>query len=100
MYDFIISEAEAIKNDLPSESMRSHVPARAQPLPWNAGRFVCGSIAKYGAGTPSVALPGGEVGIDAAKATGYYNTALTAAKEIISGRPGLMPSITTAATSR
>jgi hypothetical protein len=41
------------------------------------------SIAKYGATTPSVSLPGGEVGIQASLAPAYYQKALTAAEELI-----------------
>ena len=47
-----------------------------------------GSIAKYGATTPQVSLPGGEVGIPASMATGYYTKALNAAQEIINGSAG------------
>jgi hypothetical protein len=47
-----------------------------------------GSIAKYGVNTPQVALSGGEVGIPANLAAGYYTKALSAAKEIISGKAG------------
>ncbi len=47
-----------------------------------------GSIAKYGATTPQVSLPGGEVGIPASMATGYYTKALAAAEEIIKGSAG------------
>jgi len=47
-----------------------------------------GSIAKYGSTTPSVSLQGGEVGISASLATGYYTKALSAAKEIIEGKAG------------
>ncbi|HWK03262.1 MAG TPA: RagB/SusD family nutrient uptake outer membrane protein [Puia sp.] len=89
MYDFIISEAEAIKNDLPSDINEKSRASKGAALAMECrAALYAASIAKYGAGTPSVALPGGEVGIDAAKATGYYNAALTAAKEIISGAAG------------
>ena len=47
-----------------------------------------GSIAKYGATTPSVSLPGGEVGIPASRADEYYQTALDAAQQIIDGQAG------------
>src|SRR5690606_41513719 len=46
------------------------------------------SIAKYGSTTPQVSLPGGEVGIPSSKANSYYQTALTAAQEIINGEAG------------
>ena len=47
-----------------------------------------GSIAKYGATTPSVTLPGGEAGIPASLSAGYYTIALRAANEIIQGNAG------------
>ena len=47
-----------------------------------------GSIAKYGATTPTVVLPGAEVGIPLAKANDYYTKALNASKAIIEGTVG------------
>ena len=89
VYDFVISEAEAIKNDLPaliSEKSRASAGA-ALAMECRAALYAA-SIAKYGASTPSVSLPGGEVGIPASMATGYYTTALTAAKALINGSAG------------
>jgi len=89
VYDFIISEAEAIKGLLPvnvSEKSRA-TPAAVLAMESRAALYAA-SIAKYGATTPQVSLPGGEVGIPASAATGYYNKALAAAKEIISGTAG------------
>lgn len=89
VYDFIISELEAIKPDLPasagvkdraSRGMAAAVQARAA--------LYAGSIAKYGATTPTVSLSGGEVGIPASMAAAYYTKALAAAKEVISGNTG------------
>jgi len=89
IYDFIISEAEAIKNDLPSDiNMKSRASKGAALAMKCRAALYAASIAKYGATTPSVALPGGEVGIDASKANGYYTTALAAANEIITGTAG------------
>ncbi|QEM05577.1 RagB/SusD family nutrient uptake outer membrane protein [Mucilaginibacter rubeus] len=89
VYDFIISEAEAIKGLLPvnvSEKSRA-TPAAVLAMESRAALYAA-SIAKYGATTPQVSLPGGEVGIPASAATGYYTKALAAAKEIISGTAG------------
>ncbi|WP_114940104.1 RagB/SusD family nutrient uptake outer membrane protein [Mucilaginibacter endophyticus] len=89
VYDFIISEAEAIKGLLPvnvSEKSRA-TPAAVLAMESRAALYAA-SIAKYGATTPQVSLPGGEVGIPASSATGYYTKALAAAKEIISGTAG------------
>lgn len=90
VYDFIISEAEAIKNDLPADVNEKSRASKAAALAMEArAALYAGSIAKYGAlRTPQVSLPGGEVGIDASRADGYYQTALKAAQEIINGSAG------------
>ena len=84
VYDFIIKELDAIKADLPNDA---NTKSRAsQGLVLAMKSRVClyaASIAKYGATTPTVTLPGGEVGIPAGLATGYYQKALTAAEELI-----------------
>ncbi len=84
VYDFIIKELDEIKGDLPKNSS---VKSRAsQGLILAMKSRVClyaASIAKYGATTPTVTLPGGEVGISASLAAGYYQKALTAAEELI-----------------
>lgn len=86
IYDFVISEAEAIKNDLPDDASEKSRATKAAALAMEArAALYAGSIAKYGATTPAVSLPNGEVGIPASKANGYYTIALRAAKEIISG---------------
>jgi len=93
MYDFVISEAEAIKADLPVDIKANASDAaratRGAALAMEArAALYAGSIAKYGATTPTVTLPGGEVGIPASAATAYYTKALAAAKAIISGSNG------------
>lgn len=90
IYDFVISEAEAIKNDLPADANEKSRATKAAALAMKSrAALYAASIAKYGAlRTPQVSLPGGEVGIDAGKANGYYQTALTAAQEIINGSAG------------
>ncbi len=89
IYDFIISEAEAIKNELPADINEKSRASKGAALAMEArAALYAGSIAKYGASTPSVSLPGGEVGIDAGKANGYYTIALRAAQEIINGEAG------------
>ena len=89
VYDFVISEAEAIKGQLPSNSNEKSRATKAAALAMEArAALYAGSIAKYGAGTPQVSLPGGEVGIPASMANDYYTKALTAAKEIINGGAG------------
>ncbi|SEP14690.1 MULTISPECIES: RagB/SusD family nutrient uptake outer membrane protein [unclassified Mucilaginibacter] len=89
VYDFIISEAEAIKGLLPAkvEEKSRATPGAILAMEARAALYAA-SIAKYGATTPQVSLPGGEVGIPASMATGYYTKALAAAKAIISGSAG------------
>ncbi|WP_207515071.1 RagB/SusD family nutrient uptake outer membrane protein [Longitalea luteola] len=89
IYDFVISEAEAVKNDLPANPNEKSRATKGAALAMEArAALYAGSIAKYGVNTPQVSLPGGEVGIPAAMATGYYTKALNAAREIISGSAG------------
>ncbi len=89
IYDFVIGEAEAIKNDLPADANEKSRASKGAALAMESrAALYAGSIAKYGATTPEVALPGGEVGIPASKADGYYTTALKAAQEIINGDAG------------
>ena len=89
IYDFIISEAEAIKDKLPANATEKSRVTMAAALAMEArAALYAGSIAKYGVNTPQVSLAGGEVGIPATMAMGYYTKALTAAKEIISGKAG------------
>lgn len=86
VYDFIIKELDEIKTDLPDDV---NVKSRAtKGLVLAMKSRVClyaASIAKYGANTPTVTLPGGEVGIPAGLANGYYTKALAAAEELING---------------
>ncbi len=83
IYDFVISEMEAIKSTLPDDpNTKSRASKGAALAMESRAALYAGSIAKYGATTPQVSLPGGEVGIPADKAPGYYQTALRAAREI------------------
>ena len=89
IYDFVISEMEAIKNSLPSDvNTKSRATKAAALAVESRAALYAASIAKYGANTPQVALAGGEVGIPASRATAYYTTALAAAREIINGTAG------------
>lgn len=88
-YDFVISEAEAIKNNLPADVNQKSRASKGAALAMEArAALYAGSIAKYGSRTPQVTLPGGEIGIPAGMATGYYQKALAAAEEIIKGQAG------------
>lgn len=89
IYDFVISEAEAIKNSLPVDVNQKSRASKGAALAMEArAALYAGSIAKYGSRAPQVSLPGGEVGIPATMATGYYQKALAAAEEIIKGQAG------------
>ena len=89
IYDFVISEAEAIKDILPTDAdSKSRATKGAALAMETRAALYAASIAKYGATTPQVSLPGNEVGIPASMAEGYYTKALTAAQAIISGSAG------------
>ena len=89
VYDFIISEAEAIKSVLPADVNQKSRATKAAALAMEArAALYAGSIAKYGAATPQVSLPGNEVGIPSTLSNGYYTKALAAAQEIINGSAG------------
>ena len=89
IYDFVISEAEAIKGDLPNDvNTKSRATTGAALAMQARAALYAGSIAKYGVTTPQVSLPGNEVGIPSALAAGYYTKALTAAQAIITQTAG------------
>ncbi|MDN3588537.1 RagB/SusD family nutrient uptake outer membrane protein [Pedobacter aquatilis] len=84
VYDFVISELEAIKGILPNAANVQSRASKAAALAMESrAALYAASIAKYGASTPSVSLAGGEVGIPATMAQAYYKKSLDAAKEII-----------------
>lgn len=84
VYDFIASEMDAIAGVLGNAGSR-----------WRANRYTAlalksramlyaGSIARYNSvNTPSVSLPGGEVGIPASRADEFFQRSLDASREII-----------------
>ncbi len=90
IYDFVIREMEAIKNQLPADvNQKSRATKAAALAVESRAALYAASIAKYGAiNTPQVTLPGGEVGIPASKAAAYYTIALNAANQIINGNAG------------
>jgi hypothetical protein len=84
IYDFVISEAEAIKGLFNSKLDDKSRATKGAVLAMEArAALYAGSIAKYGVTTPTVTLPGGEVGIPSSSANAYYTKALDAAKELI-----------------
>lgn len=89
IYDFVISEAEAIKDMLPVDANQKSRASKGSALAMESrAALYAGSIAKYGATTPQVSLPGEEVGIPASKANDYYTKSLTASKAIMDGSAG------------
>ncbi len=84
IYDYVISEFEAIKSILPkTPNEKSRATYGLALASKTRAALYAGSIAKYGVNTPSVSLSNGEIGIPASKASGYYQTALAAAQELI-----------------
>ncbi len=88
LYDYIISECEAIKDFLPTEpSINAARATKWAVLMLKARAAVyAGSIANYNNKMPNpIKTAGGEVGIPADLAQAYYKTALSAAEEVIKG---------------
>lgn len=84
VYNFIAAECDAIKNDVGNAGSKDRATKYAVLALKSRAMLYAGSIAKYNALMPSpITTPGGEVGIPAAMAIGYYQSALDAAKEII-----------------
>lgn len=90
LYDYVISECEAISTMLSTD--RNTNSARANK--WAAlmlkarAAIYAASIANYNNKMSSpIQTPGGEVGIPASMANGYYETALSAAEEVIENSP-------------
>ncbi|MDD4697771.1 MAG: RagB/SusD family nutrient uptake outer membrane protein [Fermentimonas sp.] len=86
IYNYIISECEAIKNSLPENpSVNAARATKWAALMLKARAAVyAGSIANYNNKMPNpIRTQGGEVGIAANLAEGFYQTALSAAEEVI-----------------
>ncbi|MEB2773840.1 RagB/SusD family nutrient uptake outer membrane protein [Algoriphagus sp. D3-2-R+10] len=83
IYDFVIAEMEEVKDDLPNGGTKSRATKGAALSLISRAALYAGSIANYGQLTPEVSLPGGEVGIPAGMADGYYTTALNASEEVM-----------------
>ena len=86
-YDFVASELDAIKDDLSANNGNNTRASSyaAMALKCRAMLYA-GSIAKYNAASGlNIMTPGNEVGISASAAPAYYQKALDAAKEVMSG---------------
>jgi hypothetical protein len=88
IYDFISSELDAIKEELPLTA-----GSKTRANKWTAlalksqAMLYAASIAKYNnLMADPIRTPGGEVGIPADRAEGYYEQSLAASKEIIDSK--------------
>ncbi|SDD33717.1 RagB/SusD family nutrient uptake outer membrane protein [Niabella drilacis] len=86
VYDFVLGELEAIKDQLPEDGTQTRATWGAALATEARAALYAGSVARYGAATPEVSLPGGEVGIPKEKAEAYYEKAFAAAKAIIDSK--------------
>ena len=86
VYDFIATECDAIKDQIGNGVSKVRANKNTVLALKCRAMLYAGSIAKYNnlMANP-LTLPGGEVGIPAERAEGYYQAALDAAKEIIGG---------------
>jgi len=87
-YDFIASEMDAIIPTIGNSTTKAADNSRANMYTCYAlksrAMLYAASIAKYNAlNTPSITLPGGEVGIPAASANAYYAKSLAASLAVI-----------------
>lgn len=86
IYDFIYDEIEAIKDNFSlTEGSRTRANKYVALALQSRAMLYAGSIAKYNnLMSAPISTPGGEVGIPASMAEGYYQKSLAASKEIIS----------------
>jgi hypothetical protein len=84
VYDFIVSEMEAITTTLGNGGSNSRANRFTAMAVISRAALYAGSLAKYNSemGSP-IMLPGGEVGIDPSKAEAYYSKSLEASKRIL-----------------
>nr|WP_321412176.1 RagB/SusD family nutrient uptake outer membrane protein [uncultured Carboxylicivirga sp.] len=84
IYDFILSELESILDYLPNDvDIKGRATQGLNLAMSSRVALYAASIAKYGANTPEVSLPGGEVGIEESKANDYYRKSLEAAEKLL-----------------
>lgn len=84
VYDFIINELDSAAAYLPKNATIKATATWGAALAMKSrAALFAASIAKYGATTPSVSLPGDIVGIPEEKAEGYYQIALEASQTLI-----------------
>lgn len=84
VYDFVLAELDSVKNQLPDNASVQDRASKGLCLAMQSrAALYAGSIAKYGATTPNVTLPGGEVGIPASAANKYYEKSRNASLALV-----------------
>lgn len=89
IYDYIIQECNEIAGALPVTTNVNSARANkwtAKMLEARAALYA-GSLAKYNVTHPNLTVEGGIVGIDAGKASAYYQTAFAAADDVVKNSP-------------
>ncbi|WP_022824119.1 RagB/SusD family nutrient uptake outer membrane protein [Hymenobacter norwichensis] len=85
-YDFIANELDEIKGTLGNNGSNSRANRYTAMALKSRAMLYAGSIAKYNAQSGlNIQTAGGEVGIPASQAASYYQKALDAAKEVLTG---------------
>lgn len=88
VYDFIASEVDAIKDQLGNDGSTTRANKYTALALKSRAMLYAASLAKYNSQMAApITMPGGEVGIPAGMADGYYQKALDASREIINGGP-------------
>lgn len=87
VYDFIYSELEEVKNDLPTNiTSKTRANKYIVLALQSRAMLYAASIAKYNnLMSAPITTPGGEVGIPASMSNDYYTKSLVASQEIIAG---------------
>ena len=84
VYDFIISEMEAIAPTIGNGVSKTRANRFTALAVVSRAALYAGSLAKYNSEMSSpISLPGGVVGIDQSKASGYYTKSLEASRTIL-----------------
>lgn len=85
VYDFIGTELDAVKDQLGNDGSATRANKYTALALKSRAMLYAGSLAKYNSLMAApITTPGGEVGIPASLANGYYQKALDAAREVIS----------------
>jgi hypothetical protein len=84
VYDFIATELDAIKDQLGNEGSKTRANRYTALALESRAMLYAGSLARSNSEMASpITLPGGEVGIPAERAVGYYQKSLDASRELI-----------------